>query len=181
MNVIKFSAYILADAGYDVWLGNARGTEPSRTHVHLKPNGLRQKRYWTFSWHEIGEVDLPAVIDHILSKTNQKKLSYVGHSQGTTALLVMASMRPEYNDKLLDVHLMAPVSKLKNIRNRLFTTLAKFYTPLKRLCEIMRIYKLNGNKLWPWKAFELAYRSSNQYDLDSSKLISRTFFNAVND
>lgn len=62
-------------------LGNARGTAPSRTHTHLKPNGLRQKQYWSFSWHAIGAVDLPAVIDHILFETKQKKLSYVGHSQ----------------------------------------------------------------------------------------------------
>lgn len=163
------------------YLGNARGTAPSRTHTHLKPNGLRQKKYWSFSWHAIGEVDLPAVIDHILCKTKQEKISYVGHSQGTTAFLVMTSMRPEYNDKLMDVHLMAPVSKLKNIRNRLFTTLAKFYKPLKRLCEIMRIYKLDGNKFWPWKALELAYRSGSPSDSDSSKLISQTLFNTVID
>lgn len=76
---------------------------------------------------------------------------------------------------------MAPVSKLRNIRNRLFTTLAKFYKPLKRLCEIMRIYKLDGNKFWPWKALELAYQSDRPNDSDSSKLISRTFFNTVID
>lgn len=80
---------MLADAGYDVWLGNARGTEPSREHVRLRPNGIFQKKYWEFSWHEIGMYDLPAIVDHILDTTHQKKLNYVGFSQGTTSFFVM--------------------------------------------------------------------------------------------
>lgn len=162
----------------------SKGTEPSRTHIHLKPNGLRQKKYWSFSWHEIGVVDVSSMIDHILIKTNQKKLTYIGFSQGTTSFLVMASMQPEYNDKLLDVHLLAPVSSLKNISNKLFTTLAKYYIPLKRLFEIMRIYKLNGNNIWPWKAFKMAYQSSKKFSSDSRELTLDTldtFFDTVND
>lgn len=114
-------------------------------------------------------------------KTNQKKLTYIGFSQGTTSFLVLASMRPEYNDKLLDVHLLAPVSGLKNIRDKLFATMAKYYTPLKRLFEIMRIYKLTGNTVWPWKAFELAYRSGKPFDTDASEFMSDTIFDAVID
>lgn len=60
-------------------------------------------------------------------------------------------------------------------------TLAKYYVPLKRLFEIMRVYKLNGNNIWPWKALELAYQSSEQVDLDSSELIWDTFFDTVID
>lgn len=51
-------------------------------------------------------------------------------------------MRPEYNQKLLDVHLLAPVYELKNTRNKMYTVLAKFYTPLKRILEIFRLYKI---------------------------------------
>lgn len=48
-------AYLLADAGYDVWLGNPRGTKPSRRHVRLKPTGWWQKEFWSFSFHELGK------------------------------------------------------------------------------------------------------------------------------
>lgn len=110
----------MADGGYDVWLGNARGTEPSRAHIRLNPNGPFQKKFWSFSWHEMGVFDLPALFDHILTKTNARKISFVGYSQGTTAFLVCTSMRPEYNVRLNDVHLMAPVGR------QLFFLLARF-------------------------------------------------------
>lgn len=57
----------------------------------------------------MGVYDQPAVIDYILGSTNASKLFYIGFSQGTTSLLVMLSERPEYNDKIHAVSLMAPV------------------------------------------------------------------------
>lgn len=42
---------------------------------------------------------------------------YVGHSQGTTTLLVLLSERPEYNDKIKVASLMAPVGAIKHLDN----------------------------------------------------------------
>lgn len=38
--------YLLADNGYDVWLGNARGTRHSRKHVVMDAD--RDKKFWQF-------------------------------------------------------------------------------------------------------------------------------------
>ena len=37
--------YLLADRGYDVWLGNARGNQYSRGHIS---HGTDTKEYWMF-------------------------------------------------------------------------------------------------------------------------------------
>lgn len=112
-------AYMLADAGYDVWMGNTRGNTYSRAHLTLKPDGRRKERkqFWDFSWHECGMFDLPAMIDYILlNNTDFEKIHYVGFSQGTTAFFVMASRRPEYNEKILLMNALAPIAFMENLR-----------------------------------------------------------------
>ena len=76
-------AFVAARAGYDVWLGNSRGNTYSRSHVSLDPDH-NEKKFWDFSWYEMGAYDLPAVIDEIQTQTGGQKVAYIGHSQGTT-------------------------------------------------------------------------------------------------
>ncbi|XP_063913077.1 lipase 1-like [Zophobas morio] len=100
--------FLLADEGYDVWLGNVRGTPSSRNHTTLHPN--RDPKFWDFSWHEMGTIDLPAMVDYVLNVTHQASLHYVGYSQGTTIFFVMMATHPTYNAKI-KVHMaMAPVA-----------------------------------------------------------------------
>ncbi|XP_055389231.1 lipase 3-like [Condylostylus longicornis] len=103
---------LLADACYDVWLGNFRGTNYSRLHTKF---GSNSREFWDFSWHEMGIYDLPAMIDFILKVTRFKSLHYVGHSQGTTTFFVMASTRPKYNSKITSMHALAPVAYIGNL------------------------------------------------------------------
>lgn len=111
----KALAYLLADAGYDVWLGNARGNTNSRKHQYLSPD---HKDFWNFSWHEIGQIDLPAMIDFVLLNTGEKDLHYIGHSQGTTAFFVMTSLRKEMNAKIRTMHALGKdFSISKHIQN----------------------------------------------------------------
>uniref|UniRef100_A0A1A9ZHI4 Lipase n=1 Tax=Glossina pallidipes TaxID=7398 RepID=A0A1A9ZHI4_GLOPL len=98
-------AYLLADAGYDVWLGNARGNIYSRNNTRVSVNN---PSFWHFDWHEIGINDISGMIDFITNITSQSKIHYVGHSQGTTVYFVLMSERPEYNNKIKSSHLLAP-------------------------------------------------------------------------
>lgn len=85
----------------------------------------------SFSWHEIGIYDLPAMIDHILEVSKQKKLMYVGHSQGGTAFLVMASERPEYQEKIEAAFPLAPASYMEKVSHPLLRILAPFASNIK--------------------------------------------------
>lgn len=56
---------------------------------------------------------MPAQIDYILEKTQQTKLSLIGHSQGSTAGFILLCELPEYNDKISIFHAMAPAVIMK--------------------------------------------------------------------
>lgn len=71
-------ALVLARQGYDVWMGNNRGTYYSLGHVSYDHN--KDREYWQFSWEEMGKYDLPAMIDSIIKVTGYQNLTFVGHS-----------------------------------------------------------------------------------------------------
>ncbi|KAL7642089.1 UNVERIFIED_CONTAM: hypothetical protein RMT77_007963 [Armadillidium vulgare] len=98
-------AYMLANNGFDVWLLNSRGNEYSRKHVSLP---VESRKFWQFSWHEQGIYDLPAGIDYVLNITGERQLDAIGYSMGSTQLFVLLSEKPEYNEKLRSLTVMAP-------------------------------------------------------------------------
>ncbi|XP_062557761.1 lipase 3-like [Armigeres subalbatus] len=132
-------AFVLADAGFDVWMGNARGTRFSRKSLHHTP---KDAAFWDFSWHEIGVGDLPAMIDYILRQTNQRQLFYVGHNQGVTALLALLSEKPKYNRKISIATGMAPVAYLGNGNNEIVKNLAMFNDQLWMTLSSLKIFEL---------------------------------------
>eukprot|EP00063_Salmo_salar_P038923 XP_014013758.1 PREDICTED: lysosomal acid lipase/cholesteryl ester hydrolase-like isoform X2 [Salmo salar] len=100
-------AYLLADAGYDVWIGNSRGNTWSRRHLTLSPD---HNEFWQFSYDEMAKKDLPAVVNHILKTTGQEQIYYIGHSQGTTIAFVAFSSMPELASKIKMFFGLAPVA-----------------------------------------------------------------------
>jgi pimeloyl-ACP methyl ester carboxylesterase len=115
-------AYYLADNGYDVWMGNARGTKHSTEHETLP---LRSKMFWNFSFHEIGLRDVSKMLDFMLDHTNELRTFYVGHSQGGSSLLALLSSLIEYNDKIIQAHLMTPAVFMRHSTSPMLTIPAK--------------------------------------------------------
>jgi len=114
-------AFKLARLGYDVWLGNQRGTKHSLGHTTLDPK--KDKAYWEFSYTEMGDFDAPAQVDYVRAFTGQNKISYVGHSQGTTQMFYQLS-KPNntinWGEKLNLFVSLAPVTSLTHTGSALF-------------------------------------------------------------
>ena len=61
----------LVDEGYDIWLGNNRGTEYSQGHNTLTAD---DPEFWNFDWTDMGKFDDPANILAIKEATKQDKI-----------------------------------------------------------------------------------------------------------
>ncbi|XP_077206452.1 putative lysosomal acid lipase/cholesteryl ester hydrolase [Paroedura picta] len=114
--------FMLADAGYDVWLGNSRGNTWSLKHKNYTVN---QEEFWTFSFDEMAKYDLPASINFILDKSGQEQIYYVGHSQGTTLGFIAFSTLPQVAKKVKMFFALAPVATVK-FSNSPMAKLGKF-------------------------------------------------------
>jgi pimeloyl-ACP methyl ester carboxylesterase len=97
--------YLLSDRGFDVYLGNARGSKYSTTHTNFS---YQSKEFWNFSFHEIGCSDLPAMIEYAMQNSNVSNINYCGHSQGCTSAMALLATRPSFNSLFKQIHLMAP-------------------------------------------------------------------------
>jgi len=107
--------FLLADRGYFVCLPNARGNTYSKGYTNSSRNSnIFYGSFWEFSWDQIAQFDVPAVIDAVLSWTGKSKVIYVGHSQGSTTMFALLSTQPSYNDKISIFAALAPVTFFSN-------------------------------------------------------------------
>ncbi|KAF8472520.1 Alpha/Beta hydrolase protein [Kalaharituber pfeilii] len=99
-------AFFLCKSGYDVWLGNNRcGRTPEHTLLTYS-----DPRMWAWNIRQMGILDLPAFINHILTRTGFPKLALIAHSQGTAEAFVALAreQRPELGSKISIFCALAP-------------------------------------------------------------------------
>ena len=93
--------FLLMDKGYDVWIGHNRGTIHSLGHL-TKDSQESDSDYWDFTLDDYALRDLPSNLEAVKKKTGAKKLSYIGHSQGTTLFYMLYMHNPEYMESTID-------------------------------------------------------------------------------
>ncbi|GAM21316.1 hypothetical protein SAMD00019534_044910, partial [Acytostelium subglobosum LB1] len=133
-NVYQSLGFILADAGFDVWISNVRGTTYSNSHIKYNPT---QKEFWAWSFDQMAEYDLPTVVDYVLGVTGHETVGYAGHSQGTTMGFI-AFTNPELVKKINLFVAFAPVVRVTHCTSELLDVMADL--------DLANILELLGEK-----------------------------------
>nr|XP_034993731.1 putative lysosomal acid lipase/cholesteryl ester hydrolase [Zootoca vivipara] len=167
--------FILADAGYDVWLGNTRGNTWSNKHINYT---AKHQEFWLFSLDEMAKYDLPASINFVLNKTGQEKIFYVGHSQGTTMAFISFSTMPHLAKKIKMFFALAPVATITYLTNTALTKLGMVPEPQLKKMFGTKQFLAQGRTL-KWCATYLCNRFPMDY-LCSSAAFIMTGFNVLN-
>lgn len=134
----KALAFILANQGYDVWLGNFRGNAYSRAHISKSTS---DPQFWDFSFDEMGTYDLPAMISYITSQTLEPLHTYIGYSMGSTSFYIMATKRPEIAKTVKMMISFAPVAFLGNMTIP-FRFLLPFADSIKAILHVTDVDKI---------------------------------------
>lgn len=107
----KSVAYDLVTAGFDVWIGNCRGSMWSANNSYSDSNWS----FYNFSGWHLANYDVPAQIDKVKSETGVSKVSVVAHSLGT--YMFFWALADNYGNvrKKVDVYAaMAPCLRMDN-------------------------------------------------------------------
>ncbi|BBN15650.1 lysosomal acid lipase/cholesteryl ester hydrolase [Marchantia polymorpha subsp. ruderalis] len=128
-------ALILADAGFDVYIGSNRNTRWSHGSSKYKPE---EKAYWDWTLDELAAFDVPAFVEYVYNKRGGSKIFYIGHSQGTLTLMAGltggGTAAEQMKDKLRGVVFLAPVAYVTHLSaalvGLLFNTYADQILPL---------------------------------------------------
>ncbi|KAG0608302.1 hypothetical protein M758_8G095300 [Ceratodon purpureus] len=111
-------AYILADRGFDVWIGNLRGTRFSHGHTTLSPDDWR---FWDWSFNEHASIDMPTMVGYV-QRSTASQVYYVGHSQGTImALAAMSDPDTGMSNLLKASALLAPIAYMQHMKSQLLS------------------------------------------------------------
>jgi len=100
-------------------MGNNRGNIYSRNHVSINPD-TDPSQFFDYSFFTLGQYDVPAQVDFVRKTTGFDKITYIGHSQGTSQMY--AALSENYGniqDKLNLYVAFAPVVNLSESSSKM--------------------------------------------------------------
>lgn len=84
----KHALFALADDGYDVFVGSNRGTPysnvnskfPDADNANSVNYATENKAKYDFGWYEMGQYDVPAMLNKVTEVSGVEKVTYIGYS-----------------------------------------------------------------------------------------------------
>lgn len=111
-------------------------------HTHLSP---KKKPYWEFSWTEMGQYDAPAQVDFVRTQTKSDKITFVGHSQGTTQMFYGIADQEDFWKERLNIFIaLAPVTRLDHCGSELFVWLSTCWKLFLDSLDLIHVYSILG-------------------------------------
>lgn len=149
----------LIEAGFDLWLGNNRGTKYSQVSDKWT---MAEKQYWEFSFQQMGAYDAPAQLGYVIKTTRQPQLTYIGHSQGTSQMF--AALSDPKTHQWMNQHVkhfvaLAPICYMTNFDQNLIKDLAYFREGVVDLLKSLKKYAIEKNNCSPSEANIVFYES----------------------
>lgn len=114
--------FLLADDGFDVWVGHERATYWSHDHTRL---GSSELEYWDWTWDEFVDHDLPIMLNHINANTHSK-VHVVGVSQ-SASVAVAASTQQAVASQMKSLVLLGPSIYHGNVGHLQLQTWAQLF------------------------------------------------------
>ena len=104
---------LLCDEGYKVYLPNMRGNQFSKSHLDY--DSSLNSDFWNFSFDEMAQYDLPAIVNLVKERDGVEKVDYMGHSQGTLIFFLAYMNNPDFMEKNIDKFIS--VGTVPNVNN----------------------------------------------------------------
>lgn len=77
----------------------------------------KEDAFWDFSWPDMGQNDLPSMIEYVLNYSSQKALIYIGHSQGTLIAFSQLGTNAKLASQIKLFVALGPVATVGHIKS----------------------------------------------------------------
>jgi hypothetical protein len=147
INEHKSFGWYMIQKGFDVWLGNNRGSKFSTHHIN---DNISHKDFYNYSFMEMGLHDIPAFYTEILSDyagNPDQQIIYLGHSEGNSQMF--AALADPSTKAFIRKHTerfmaLAPIVYMTNITEIALEIIPKFENKIKHLTESLGIWQIGS-------------------------------------
>ena len=115
----------LVDNGYDVWMNNDRGKFYSNRNERDGDWTLKER--WDWSWADMAQSNIPAVIKHVLKETGKPKLTVFGYSQGSAQNFYALAKNQDYYADVVHRFIAVAPCIMPDIGDRSFEEITSVY------------------------------------------------------